>query len=95
MLSQLGLHILGKAGALVGHGDHDPGQNQRGVELAANRLQRVEELHEPLERKVLGLDRDDRPVGGGERVDGDRAERRRAVEDRGAEALADRAEPLA
>ena len=56
--------------------------NQPRVELAADHLQRLEELDEALERQVLGLDGDDHPVGGGERVDRHRAERRRAVEQR-------------
>ena len=36
---------------------------------------------QPLERVVLGLHRHEHAVGGGERVDGQRAERRRAVEE--------------
>ena len=73
----------------------NPGHVERRVQLAADHPQRVEELDQPLERQVLGLDRHDHPVGGDQRVDADRAERGRAVEDGDREALADRAEAVA
>ena len=95
VLAQLALDVLGEAGALVVHGDQQTRHVQRRVQLAADHRQRVEELDQALERQVLGLDRDDHPVGGDQRVDADRAERGRAVEQREGEALADRAEPLA
>ena len=65
MASQLGLDILGEAGALVVHGDQHAGQNQRRIEAAADELERLEELDQALEREVLGLHRDDHAVGGG------------------------------
>ncbi len=68
---------------------------QRRVELATDHRQGVEKLHQALQRQVLGLNRDDHPVGGGEGVDADWAQRGRAVEQRVGEALADRAEAFA
>ena len=88
MAAELALDVLGEAGPLVVHGDHDAGQNQARVELGANQAERVEELDEPLEREVLGLDGNDHAVGGGEGVDRHRPQRRRAVEQRQLEALA-------
>ena len=51
------------------------------VEPGADGFDRLQDLGDPLERVVLGLDRDEHAVGGGERVDGQRAERRRAIEE--------------
>ena len=95
MLAELPLDVLGEAGAVVVHRDQHAGHLQGGIELAADQLQRVEELDEPLERQVLGLDRDDHLVRGDQGVDGDRAQRGWAVEQRVGEARADRAEPVA
>ena len=65
--------------------------------LSSRRIiaQRLEELDQALERQVLGLDRHDHPVGGGQGVDADRAQRGRAVEQGHREALAHGPEPLA
>ena len=57
------------------------------VQPGLDELDRAEQLREPLERVVLGLHRHDHPVGGGERIDGQRAERRRTVEEDEAVAL--------
>ena len=93
VVAQLPLDVLGEAGALIVHGDQQTRQLQRRVQLTADQRQRVEELDQALERQVLRLDRDDHPIGGGEGIDRDRAERRRAVEQRVGEAIPDRAEP--
>ena len=95
MLAQLPLDVLGEARALIVHGDQQTRHVQRRVELAPDHRQRVEELDQALERQVLGLHRDDHPVGGDQGVDADRAQRGGAVEHREGEALADRPEPLA
>ena len=58
-----------------------PASERRGLRRAADPLDRVEQLRQPLERVVLALDRDEDAVGGRERVHGQRAERRRAVEE--------------
>ena len=65
------------------------------VELTANQAEGLEELDQALQRQVLGLHGHDDPVGGGQGVDADRAQRGRAVEEGHGEALAHRAEALA
>ena len=95
MLAELAFDVLREPGPVVVHRDDDPGDLQVGVELATDQLQRVEELDQALERQVLGLDRDDHLVGRDQRVDRDRAERGRAVEERVGEPLAHRAEAVA
>ena len=65
------------------------------VQLAPDQAQGVQELDEPLERQVLGLDRDYDAIGGDQGVDRDGAERGRAVEEGAGEALAHRAEAFA
>ena len=57
------------------------------VEPRLDQVDRLHELREALERVVLGLHRHDHAVGRGERVDRQRAERRRAVEQHEVEAL--------
>ena len=91
VLAKLALDVLGELRPLVVHGDHDAGQNQARVQLAPHQRQRVEELHQPLERQVLGLHRHDHAVGGHQRVHGHRAQRRRAVQQGDPEPLPDRA----
>ena len=56
--------------------------------LSLIQRERVEQAGEALQCEVLGLDRDDHAIGGDERVDGQRPERRRAVEDREVVAVA-------
>ena len=65
-----------------------PASASFGFRRALHELDRAEQLRQPLERVVLGLHRHDHAVGGGERVHGQRAERRRAVEEHEAVALA-------
>ena len=62
----------------------------RGLSRALDEVDRAEELREALERVVLRLHGHEHAVGGGERVDGQRAERRRAVEEDEAVRLASR-----
>ena len=59
-----------------------PATVRRGLSSRWISAERVEQAGEALEREVLGLDRHDHAVGGDQRVDGQRAERRRAVEQR-------------
>ena len=76
VVAQLPLDVLGEARALIMHSDQQTRHIQRGVQLTPDHPHRVKELDQPLERQVLGLDRDDHPVGGDERVDADRARAR-------------------
>ena len=77
------------------HGDQQTRNLKSRVQLTPDQAQGFEELDQALQRQVLGLDRDDDAVGGGQGVDADRPERGRAVEQGDGEALAHRAEPLA
>ena len=95
MLAHLALDVAREPRAPVVHRQDHPGDGEARVQLALDQRERVEQAGEPLEREVLGLHRHDHAVGGHERVDGERAERRRAVEQREQVALAHRAEPLA
>ena len=67
-----------------------PGQRQARVERAADALDALEQLRQPLERVVLALHGHDQPVRGRQRVDRQQAERRRAVEDHVRVGVADR-----
>ena len=64
-----------------------PAIASRGLSRALIEVDRLHELREALERVVLGLHRHDHAVGRGERVDGQRPERRRAVEEDEVEAV--------
>ena len=63
MLSQLRLDVLRQTGPLVVHGDQHTGQNQGRIEAAADQVEGLQELDQTLERQVLGLHRDDHPIG--------------------------------
>ena len=84
-----------EARAPVVHRQQHPRDGQPRVELALDERERVEQAGEALEREVLGLHRHDHAVGGDQRVDRQRAERRRAVQQRVREALAHRRERVA
>jgi hypothetical protein len=73
-------HLGGQAGAGVEHRQHDPEYVEPRIQRARHQVERAPELAEPLERVVLTLDGDDDGVRRGEAVDGEEAERRRAVE---------------
>ena len=89
--AHLALDVLREARAAVVHRQDHPGDAQPRVELALDEPERVEQAGQALEREVLGLHRHDHLVGRDERVDGERPERRRAVEQREEEAAAHRA----
>jgi hypothetical protein len=95
VLAHLALDVAAQARARVVHRQEHPRDRQPRVELALDELERVEQAGEALEREVLGLHRDDHAVGGDQRVDGQRPERGRAVEQRVGEAVADRRERVA
>ena len=77
-----------EARAPVVHRQQHARDGQARVELALDQRERVEQPGEALEREVLGLHRDDHAVGRDERVDRQRPERRRAVEQHVGEAVA-------
>ena len=88
VLAHLALDVARQACAPVVHGQQHARHGQPRVELALDEAQRVEQAGEALERVVLGLDRNDHAVGRDQRVDRQRAERRRAVQQRVGEAVA-------
>ena len=81
MPAQLPLDLRREPRAPVDHRQQDPRDREPRVEPRLDEVDRAEQLREALERVVLGLHRHEHAVGGGERVDGQRAERRRAVEE--------------
>ena len=64
----------------VEHREQDSLDREVRVQVVPNQVDRGGELAEALEGVVLALDRDQHRVGGGEGVDGQEAERRRAVD---------------
>ena len=87
--------VGGEPRAAVDHRQEHAGDRQARVQPRPDELDRVEQLGEPLERVVLALHRDEDAVGGRERVDRQRAERRRAVDEDEGVALARRRERVA
>ena len=71
----------GQARPPVDHRQQDPRDAEARVEPPLDEVDRAEELREPLQREVLRLDGHEDAIRGGERVHGQRAERRRAVEE--------------
>jgi hypothetical protein len=78
---QLVLDLGRETRARVDHREQDPRDAERRIEPPLHEVDRAEQLREPLEGVVLGLHRDEDAVGGREGVHGERAERRRAVEE--------------
>ena len=68
-------------GPWIEHGHDDPRQPQVRIDVLLDQAHVPQELPQPLERVVLALDRNDELLRGGERVDRQQAERRRAVEE--------------
>ena len=79
-LAQLGERLARVDGAQVGDVQHDAEPLEVGVEVLLRQLDHLERLLDALEREVLRLGRDQRVVGGHEGVDGQQAERGRAVD---------------
>jgi hypothetical protein len=52
---------------------------QRRVQRAAHLLDRGQELRQPFKGEEFALQRDDNRVGGGERVDGEKVQRRGTI----------------
>src|SRR4028119_1250266 len=73
-------HVAAEVGAVVVHGQNDPGDVQTGIQPLLDALDGGDQLADPFQGEVLALQRDDHPVGGGERVHRQVPERRRAVE---------------
>ena len=83
----LGGDVRREAGAAVDHRQQHAGDPELRVQPGLDEVDRLDDLREPLERVVLGLHRDHDPIRRGKGVDGQRPERRRAVEQHEVEAL--------
>lgn len=95
MLLQLRGDIVGQADARIVHGPQQTLDLQRRVEQLADALDAVHQVGQPLQRVVLALHGDDHAVGGGQRVDGEHRQRRRAVDEDVVVVLADRRQRVA
>ncbi len=62
------------------HGQYDPFDLQAWVGRAAHQRDGAHQLPQPFQRIIFALDRDQQCVGGRQRVDGQQAERRRAID---------------
>ncbi len=71
----------------VVHGDQDRGDREVLVQVRLDHLDGLDQLAEALERVVLGLDRDQHLDARDQRVQGEQAERRRAVDEDVVEAV--------
>ena len=58
-----------------------PLMDELGVEVIANEIERGEQLGQSFQGVVLALQRDEHRIGGGQGVDGQQSERRRAVDE--------------
>ena len=83
-LAEAGADIVGDLDgqivAPVEHGQRDAEDRQLGIEAGADPLDRLQQLAEPLEREEFGLQRHQDRIGGDQRVDGQQAERGRAID---------------
>src|SRR5690606_19372412 len=73
-------HLLGQVETTVEHGEEDPLDLQRRVQVLLNDADGVEQLRKPLERVELALDRDQHGVRGRQGVEGQHAQRGRRVD---------------
>ena len=74
-------HLLGQVGAVVVHGEQNAFDGDVGIEGGADAFESGDELGDAFEGEVLGLHGNDEGVGGGEDVEGEQVERRRAIQD--------------
>src|SRR5690242_365394 len=75
------LNLLRETRPAVDHCQEKTADAEIRVESPPDQLYRVQQLRQPLERVVLGLHTNQHAVGGGERVDRERPERGRAIEE--------------
>ena len=71
--------LPGEAVARIVHGQHNAMNRQSLIEGAADLLDCRQKLRQAFEREELALQRDDYSICGGESVDGQKVERRRAI----------------
>ena len=73
-------HLARVQRARVVHRREHAVERDRGVEPVAHLVDRLDEHRDAAQREELALERDDHAVARGERVDGEQAERRLAVD---------------
>ncbi len=73
-------NLVGQAIAPVVHGERDAEDRQVRIEAAANPVDRLEQLRQALERKKLALERHKNLLHRDHGIDGQQAERRRAID---------------
>src|SRR5204863_10101396 len=78
---ELLLDVAGERGAIVVHGDDDAEDFELGVRTLAHLFDSLEQIVGAFEREVRRLDWDQQVRRRDQRVDGQQAERRRAVDD--------------
>jgi hypothetical protein len=81
VLAHLFDDLVREVGAGIVHREQDRRDCQLGVEVTLDELDVVEELRETLQGVVLALDRDEYFLCGDERVDRQKSERGRAVDE--------------
>ena len=81
MVAHLADDLIGELGAGVVHHAHDRADLELRVQVAPDEVDVAQQLAESFERVVLALDRDEHLLGRAEPVDGEQAERRRAVDE--------------
>ncbi len=79
----------GEAGAGIVHGHYESEELELGIEIFADEVNGLGEKGESFEREVFALDGHDDEIGGGEGIEGEDAERRRAVNQDVVELVAD------
>ena len=81
MAVELGCDVRRQPRPAVHHRQNDAGNGEARIELRAQDADRLQQLRQALHGVVLGLHRHEHAVGGGERVHGQRPERRGAVDE--------------
>jgi hypothetical protein len=89
MLGELQRNFVAEVVARVVHGAHEAFDFERGIEAHAHGLDRVEQVGQAFESEVFALHGNEHAVRGGERVNGEQAERRRTVDEHGVVAVAE------
>ena len=77
----IGADLIGKPVAAIDHCQHDAKQFEAAIESGFHPFDRTEQLAEPFQCKELALEWHQHGVCSDQRIDGDEAQRRRAIDD--------------
>src|ERR1700720_821162 len=94
-LSKLRDHLLRQVSPLIQHGQDYPLDLQPRVQPRPDPLDRIQQLADPLQRKVLRLHGDQNRVSRNQRVQREQVKRRRTVQHNVVEAITQRSNPVA